>query len=333
MIAPPLPASVIPESLGATRPTVTSTQEAMGRALVRLAEAPEVGERIVTLSPDVATSTHLAGWINKVGVFAPEASADYEEGAQRMLRWQPGPEGRHIELGISEMNLFMALGQFGLSYELTGQHLIPIGTVYDPFVCRGLDALIYGLYSGAKMIFAGTPSGVSLSPEGGATRSTVTPSLGIELPGLDFYEPAFAREVEWTLLEALRQCCDREHGLSTYFRLSTKPIDQTLMDEAARAAWARTSCAARTLAGGYRIVDRATRARSAGPAIRVQIAAGGIMVPEAIEAAAAAARGGRRRQRHQRHQRPPALRRRCATRVASSSPMPDATPISATWPR
>ena len=118
-----------------------------------------------------------------------------------MLRWLPGPEGRHIELGISEMNLFMALGQFGLSYELTGQHLIPIGTVYDPFVCRGLDALIYGLYGGAKMIFAGTPSGVSLSPEGGAHQSTVTPSLGIELPGLDF-EPAFAREVEWALLEA-----------------------------------------------------------------------------------------------------------------------------------
>ena len=106
-----------------------------------------------------------------MGVFAPEASADYEEGAQQMLRWLPGPEGRHIELGISEMNLFMALGQFGLSYELTGQHLIPIGTVYDPFVCRGLDALIYGLYGGAKMIFAGTPSGVSLSPEEEPTRA------------------------------------------------------------------------------------------------------------------------------------------------------------------
>ena len=99
----------------------------------------------------------------------------------------------------------MVLGQLGLSYELCGQQLFPIGTVYDPFVCRGLDALIYELYGEAKMIFAGTPPGVTLSPEGGAHQSTVTPSLGIELPGLIFYEPAFAREVEWTLLEALRQ--------------------------------------------------------------------------------------------------------------------------------
>ena len=256
----------------------------MGRALVRLAEAPEVGERVVTLSPDVATSTHLAGWINKVGVFAPEASADYEEGAQRMLRWLPGPEGRHIELGISEMNLFMALGQFGLSYELTGQHLIPIGTVYDPFVCRGLDALIYSLYGGAKMIFAGTPSGVSLSPEGGAHQSTVTPSLGVELPGLDFYEPAFAREVEWALLEALRQCCDREHGLSSYFRLSTKPIDQKLMDEAL-ARLGEDELRRQTLLGGYRIVDRRVAAPDLPARDTVQIAAGGIMVPEAIAAA------------------------------------------------
>jgi pyruvate dehydrogenase E1 component len=284
VVAPPLSPDVIPAALGATHPALTSTQEAMGRALVRLAEAPEVGERVVTLSPDVATSTHLAGWINKVGVFAPEAAEDFESGAQRMLRWLPGPEGRHIELGISEMNLFMALGQFGLSYELTGQHLLPIGTVYDPFVLRGLDSLVYGLYVGSKMIFAGTPSGVSLSPEGGAHQSTVTPSLGIELPGLDFFEPAFAREVEWTLLDALRQCCDREHGRSTYFRLSTKPIDQTLMDEAL-SRLGEDELRQQTLQGGYRIVDRRVAAPDLPARDVVQIAAGGIMAPEAIAAA------------------------------------------------
>jgi pyruvate dehydrogenase E1 component len=284
--APPLPASAVPDRLGATHPASTSTQEAMGRVLVRLAEAPEIGERVVTLSPDVATSTHLAGWINKVGVFAPEAAQDFESAGQRMLRWLPGPEGRHIELGISEMNLFMALGQFGLSYELTGQHLIPIGTVYDPFVCRGLDALIYGLYGGARMIFAGTPAGVSLSPEGGAHQSTVTPSLGIELPGLDFYEPAFAREVEWALLEALRQCCDRAEGHSTYFRLSTKPIDQTLLDETL-ARLGEDELRRQMLLGGYRIVDRRVAAPDLPLRDTVQIAAGGIMVPEAMAAARA----------------------------------------------
>jgi pyruvate dehydrogenase E1 component len=283
-VAPPVKESDVPAGLGVGHPAQTSTQEAMGRALVRLTDSAEVGDRVVTLSPDVATSTHLAGWINKVGVFAPETSADFEEGSQRMLRWRPGPEGRHIELGISEMNLFMALSQFGLSYELTGQHLIPIGTVYDPFVCRGLDALIYALYGGAKMIFAGTPSGVSLSPEGGAHQSAVTPSLGVELPGLDFFEPGFAREVEWALLESLRQCCDREHGRSTYFRLSTKTIDQRLMDEALQRL-GEDELRRQMLRGGYRIVDR----RSAVPDLPVgdvvQIAVGGIMVPEAIAAA------------------------------------------------
>ncbi|MFN8592315.1 MAG: 1-deoxy-D-xylulose-5-phosphate synthase N-terminal domain-containing protein [Thermomicrobiales bacterium] len=280
----PLPAAAIPEKLGATQPSQTSTQEAMGRVLVRLAETPAVGERVVTLSPDVATSTHLAGWINKVGVFATEDAKDFDTGGPKMLRWLPGPEGRHIELGISEMNLFMALGQYGLSYELSGQHLIPIGTVYDPFVCRGLDALIYSLYVGSKMIFAGTPSGVSLSPEGGAHQSTVTPSLGIELPGLDFYEPAFAREVEWMLLESLRQCCDRERGRSTYFRLSTKTIDQSLLDEAL-ARLGEEELRRQTLLGGYRLVDRRTAAPDLPAKDAVQIAAGGIMAPEAVAAA------------------------------------------------
>ncbi|HEU5433626.1 MAG TPA: hypothetical protein VFU81_18305, partial [Thermomicrobiales bacterium] len=206
--APPVAASAVPDRLDVAQPSSTSTQEALGRILVRLADVPEVGDRMVTLSPDVATSTHLAGWINKVGVFATTQAAEYDAGGPSMVRWKPGPAGRHIELGISEMNLFSALGQFGLSYEHSGQHLLPIGTVYDPFVCRGLDALIYGLYNGAKMIFAGTPAGVSLSPEGGAHQSAVTISLGTELPDLLFYEPAFAKEMDWTFLEALRQVCD-----------------------------------------------------------------------------------------------------------------------------
>jgi pyruvate dehydrogenase E1 component len=273
-----------PASLDTRNPQTTSTQEALGRALTRLADFEEARSRIVTLSPDVATSTHLSGWINKVGVFSQEQSHDYEEAGQKMLKWLPSPSGQHIELGISEMNLFMALSQFGLSDELTGQHLIPIGTVYDPFVCRGLDALIYGLYVGARMIFAGTPAGVSLSPEGGAHQSTVTPSLGIELPGVRFYEPAFAHEVEWVLLDAIARCADREHGSSTYLRLSTKPVDQSLAKQITsrvEPAELRES----VLSGGYRLVEWQTDAPDLDPRDCVQIAVAGIMAPEAIEAA------------------------------------------------
>ncbi|MEA2586469.1 MAG: pyruvate dehydrogenase component [Thermomicrobiales bacterium] len=281
-----LDATLIPDGLDVRHPALTSTQESLGRALARLADTPAVSDRLVTISPDVATSTHLSGWINTTGVFAQETAHDFEQGAQRMLKWNPAPAGHHIELGISEMNLFMALGQLGLSYELTGQHLIPIGTVYDPFVCRGLDALIYGLYVGSKMIFAGTPAGVSLSPEGGAHQSTVTPSLGIELPGVVFYEPAFGREVEWVLLDGMRRCCDRESGSSTYLRLSTKAVDQSLMDEPL-ARFGEEELRRQVLAGGYRIVDRSVHAPALPAGDAVQIFVGGIMVPEAIAAARA----------------------------------------------
>ncbi|HWV34950.1 MAG TPA: 1-deoxy-D-xylulose-5-phosphate synthase N-terminal domain-containing protein [Thermomicrobiales bacterium] len=279
-----LDAGNVPQDLETRHPNATSSQEAFGRTLLRLGEIPELGDRIVTLSPDVATSTHLAGWINKAGVFSPVESRDYDTGEPRMLKWQPSPKGQHIELGISEMNLFLALGQFGQAGETNGQPLIPIGTVYDPFICRGLDALIYGLYIGAKMIIAGTPAGVSLSPEGGAHQSAVTPSLGIELPNLRSYEPAFAREVDWMLLEAVRQCCDREHGQSTYLRLSTKPIDQKLMAEPL-ARLGEEELRRQVLAGGYRLIDRTIATPDLPAADTVQIACGGIMVPEAVAAA------------------------------------------------
>jgi pyruvate dehydrogenase E1 component len=276
---------LVPDDLAVPTPESTSTQDAFGRILVRLADLPGLRERIVTASPDVSVSTNLAGWINKMGVYTPEEHPDYETESYRLLRWRRGPTGRHIELGISEMNLFMLLGMFGLAEELCGQALIPIGTVYDPFVCRGLDALIYGVYSGARFIFAGTPSGITLAPEGGAHQSTVTPSIGLELPKLACFEPCFARELEWAMVEALRACLDRTGGHATYLRLSTRPVDQRPFD-AALARIGEAELRRQVLNGGYRLTDWREAAPEADPRYTVNIAAAGAVVPEALAAAA-----------------------------------------------
>ena len=182
----------------------TSTQEAFGRVLASLADVEGVGDRLITTAPDVSISTNLGGFINKRGVYS-HAERDDHGGADRLLKWAPGPTGQHIELGISEMNLFMLLGQLGLSHDHHGQHLLPVGTVYDPFVLRGLDALIYGIYNDAKFVVAGTPAGVTLAPEGGAHQSTITASVGAELPNITYFEPAYASEVDWLLCDALDQ--------------------------------------------------------------------------------------------------------------------------------
>ncbi|MHB8619385.1 MAG: transketolase-like TK C-terminal-containing protein, partial [Chloroflexota bacterium] len=271
----------VPESVTSRMAAEISTQEAFGNTLVELARAGgPLSERIVTTSPDVTISTNLGGWVNRTGVWTENPSQVPATAVPRLLRWEPGPGGRHIELGISEMNLFMLLGQLGLSHELNGELLLPVGTVYDPFVCRGLDALIYGLYSGSKFVFAGTPAGISLSPEGGAHQSTVTPSLGIELPNLRCYEPCFAREAEWCLLEGLRQCLDREHGLSTYLRLSTRVVSQAPWENA-RDRLGEGALRRQVLSGGYRLAEADA---PADPAARVVIAAAGAIIPEALQA-------------------------------------------------
>lgn len=284
-------AAAVPDDLELPTAGSTSTQESFGRALMRLADIPGLRERIVTASPDVSVSTNLAGWINKTGVFAPREEPDFESAeVYRLLRWKRGPAGQHIELGISEMNLFMLLGMFGLSTELLGEPLIPIGTVYDPFVCRGLDALIYGLYSGARFIVAGTPSGVTLAPEGGAHQSTVTPSLGIELPNLESFEPCFAQELAWIIPEAIRQCADRRAGRATYLRLSTRPVEQALLTPALRRL-GPAELRRQVLLGGYRLIDRHDHADHPAAPV-VQIAVSGTLVPEAVAAAALLRREG-----------------------------------------
>ena len=221
----------VPSSLGRAYRGEHSTQATLGRVLTDLArDVPAVAARVVTVSPDVASSTNTGGWINKVGVWAPKDRHDWFAGdGDRLVRWQEGSGGQHIELGIAEVNLVCLLGELGATWSKTGQALLPIGTVYDPFVGRALEPWAFGTYAGGQSILVGTPSGVTLAPEGGAHQSIGTPSIGLEQPGVTAYEPAFAIETEWCLLDALGRL-GRVDGESAYLRLTTRPVDQGLAD-------------------------------------------------------------------------------------------------------
>jgi pyruvate dehydrogenase E1 component len=268
----------VPDALEEAYPAQSSTQEAFGRVLGRLSRLP-VGDRIVTLSADVSVTTHLGGWINRKGVYFPRSKPGFVAEGPQAVQWKESPAGQHVELGIAEHNLFLALGAFGLAAELSGTTLLPIGTLYDPFVTRGLDALYHALYAGGRFIVAATPSGVSLSPEGGAHQSVITPGIGIALPALTYYEPTFAQEVEWILLDALHRLMNRRDAAeSLYLRLSTRPIDQSLAP--APSPGYREA----VLRGGYRLVDARAEPGYDPHDDAVHIFATGVMVPEAVEA-------------------------------------------------
>ena len=277
----PVPAAAVPElptDIGRTPSGTATTQAALGRALLDLTrEAPEAARRVVTLCPDVSSSTNLGGWVNKVGVWSPDVRRDwFEDDPETILHWRERPTGQHIELGIAEGNLVGALGELGATWSRWGEPLLPIGVLYDPFVERALEPWSFGIYAGGQSILVGTPSGVSLAPEGGAHQSITTPSVGLEQPGCITYEPAFAIDVEWTLLASLARL-GRPDGTSAYLRLSTRPVDQTLAAVPADPA-ARELRRRQVVAGAYPL-----RQSAGDPA--VTIAAMGALVPQALAAA------------------------------------------------
>ncbi|TKG72585.1 transketolase-like TK C-terminal-containing protein [Prauserella endophytica] len=273
-VAPP----PVPTDFGRTPAGTATTQAALGRALLDLTrEAPDAARRVVTVSPDVSSTTNLGGWVNKVGVWSVQERQDwFADDAETILHWREKPTGQHIELGIAEVNLVSLLGELGATWSRWGQALLPIGVLYDPFVERALEPWSYGIYAGGQSILIGTPSGVSLAPEGGAHQSIKTPSIGLEQPGCVTYEPAFALDAEWTLLAALGRL-GKPDGTSAYLRLSTRPVDQTLADVPGDPA-ARERRRRQVVAGAYPL------RRTIAP--KVTIAAMGAVVPEALDAAA-----------------------------------------------
>jgi pyruvate dehydrogenase E1 component len=267
----------LPAEFGRTPSRATNTQAALGRALLDLTrEAPDAARRVVTVSPDVSSTTNLGGWVNKVGVWSPRERVDwFADDPETILHWRERPTGQHIELGIAETNLVGLLSELGATWSRWGQPLLPIGVLYDPFVERALEPWSFGIYGGSQSILVGTPSGISLAPEGGAHQSITTPSIGLEQPGCIAYEPSFAIDVEWILLACLAQL-GKPDGVSAYLRLSTRPVDQNLAavpsDPAARQRRRR-----QVIAGAYPL------RRTANP--KVTIAAMGAILSEALAAA------------------------------------------------
>jgi pyruvate dehydrogenase E1 component len=275
----------VPLELGREHAATASTQRAFGRLLNDLSrEAPALAKHIVTVSPDVASSTNLGGWINKVGIWSMRERRDwFADDSETLVHWREGERGQHIELGIAEGNLVGLLGELGLTWSRDGQPLLPVGTMYDPFVNRALEPWSFGIYAGGQSILVGTPSGVTLAPEGGAHQSISTPSVGLEQPGCVAWEPAFGQDLEWTLLHALGQL-GRPGGTSAYFRLSTRSIDQTLAAVPSDPA-AREERREAVLAGGYRM-------REAEGRPDITLVGMGAVMPEVLAAADELRRAG-----------------------------------------
>jgi pyruvate dehydrogenase E1 component len=248
-----------------------STQAAFGRILLDLSKAGgDLADRIVTTSPDVTVSTNLGAWVNQRGLFRRSEMPDVFAKAKiaSAQKWGGGNKGQHIELGIAESNLFLMLAAAGLSGDLFFRRLFPIGTLYDPFIARGLDALNYACYQDARFLLVATPSGITLGPEGGAHQSINPPLIALGQPGLRHYEPAYADELAAMMEEAFR-LIDDPAGESTYLRLSTRSIDQV---ERTDDGWREGA-----LQGGYWLREPGTGSEAA-------IVAMGAVMPEALAA-------------------------------------------------
>lgn len=268
------PVVEVPPQLAFKPSAQMSTQQGFGLVLNEIARSDsELAKRIVTTSPDVTVSTNLGPWVNRRGLFARAEKADLfrSEKIPSTYNWDASPKGQHLELGIAEMNLFIMLSALGLSHQINGERLLPVGTLYDPFIERGLDALNYACYQDARFMVAATPSGITLAPEGGAHQSIATPLIGMAQDGLASFEPAFVDELAvimgWGFQHMQR---DPGEGGSVYLRLSTRSIEQ-----------AQRIMTPELQQG---ITDGAYWLRKPGPNAELVIAYTGAVAPEAIEA-------------------------------------------------
>ncbi len=275
----------VPSAFPLPKADSQSTQTGFGNIMGELSKQDSLlADRLVTTSPDVTVSTNLGAFVNRRGIFSRQGREDTfkEQKVVSAQRWAMSPEGQHIELGIAEHNLFGVLAALGLSHTLFGCRLLPVGTLYDPFIQRGLDVLNYACYQDARFLLVATPSGITLAPEGGAHQSLSTPLIGMAQDKLAYFEPTYVDELsvlmEWAFDYMQRDGESRgesawlrdKDGGSVYLRLSTRALPQPdrALSEQDRAD---------IISGGYWL-------RRPAEGASLAIVATGAIMPEALEA-------------------------------------------------
>ncbi len=188
-------------------------------------------DMVLTLSPDVGTSTNISPGMDK-RIYGPDYLGDLEEELSISYKHpelapQSDPWTRHIRFEIAEANCMSAAGAFGKMGHYAGIPLMPMMTIYDFFIKRALDQLYYDLYWGSEFVIVGTPSGVTLSSEG-AQHSWKS---DIQIPNLVTWEPTFAVEMDWILSDALRRQMtgENEGRRGVLVRGVTRGVQQSLL--------------------------------------------------------------------------------------------------------
>lgn len=175
-----------------------------------LTEAEKVwklpSELLVSMAPDVGTSTNLNPAMDGK-IFGAAVVQDYENELQvkddKTPDLVPGQEvsDRYLRFEIAEGNVMSCVGSFGRMRDTLGIPLLPLMTVYDFFVKRALDQYFYNLYWKSSFICVGTPSGVTLSPEGAQHGW----KSDFQIPNQITWEPFFCIELDWILCDAIKR--------------------------------------------------------------------------------------------------------------------------------
>ncbi len=189
----------------------------------------EVAPLFLTMAPDVGSSTNTSPNMNgklygDIGMEDFEKTYNTKDDKAPDIVPHADKRSGHLRFEIAEGNCMSAAGSFGKFWYFTGIPFYPAMTIYDFFIKRALDQFYYNVYWHSSFATIGTPSGITLAPEG-AQHSWKS---DIQMPNVINWEPCYAKELEWILAATLKNhfthdAKDREAAL---FRLVTKGMIQ-----------------------------------------------------------------------------------------------------------
>ena len=215
---------IFQELLDGTGDREISTTMAFVRLLTIICRDKEIGKNIVPIIPDEARTFGMDPLFRQLGIYAHKGQLYDPVDSDQFLYYKEAVNGQIFEEGINEAGAISSFIAAGMSYQTTGENMIPFYIYYSMFGFQRVWDFIWaaGDMRARGFLLGGTAGRTTLNGEGLQHQDGHSHLAAAATPNVKAYDLAFAYEIAVVVQRGIKEMFHDQKDVIYYLTLENE---------------------------------------------------------------------------------------------------------------
>ena len=215
---------IFQELLDGTSDRAISTTMAFVRLLTIICRDKKVGKNIVPIIPDEARTFGMDPLFRQLGIYAHKGQLYDPVDSDQFLYYKEAVNGQIFEEGINEAGAISSFIAAGMSYQTTGENMIPFYIYYSMFGFQRIWDFIWaaGDMRTRGFLLGGTAGRTTLNGEGLQHQDGHSHLAAAVTPNVKAYDLAYAYEIAVVVQRGIKEMFHDQKDVIYYLTLENE---------------------------------------------------------------------------------------------------------------